>query len=521
MSSRRPRFLDRAGHGPVARFPLPGVRRSRALLLRRLLYLVGAVVTASGAAMLPAAAVSVAYGEWAVARGIAAAGVLTILAGGIAWRVVGRRGRITTREGFAAVGLSWIVMSAFGTLPYLLTGSITSLTDAYFETAAGFTTTGSSVVPDPGALAHGILIWRAGTQWLGGMGVIVLSIAVLPLLGVGGVELARAESPGPQPDRLTPRFRGTAKRLWWVYVGLTSLQALLLTLGEMTPFEAAAHAFTTMSTGGFGTDVASIGGFGGWTQWVVIVFMFLAGVSFALHFRALRDPGAYLRSGEFRLYAVLTVLAVGLVLVGLLDTGLARNLGSSGIGDAVRAATFTSVSIMTTTGYATADFGAWVPGLQIVVVGLMFLGGMAGSTAGAVKTYRLGVLARSAAADLRQLIHPRGVFVTRFDGSAVTPGVVRNVQSFFLFYMLIYMTGVFLLGVIASRSAASLDLVTAASAVAAALGNIGPGLGAVGPAANYADVPALGKWLLSGLMIVGRLEIFPILLLLTPELWRR
>ena len=491
------------------------------LLLQRLAYIVGAVVAAVGIAMLPAAGVSALYGEWDHALGITMAAAITVASGLVAWRGLGRKGQITTREGFAAVGMSWIVMSLFGTLPYLLTGSIGNLTDAFFETAAGFTTTGSSVVPDPSALSHGILIWRAGTQWLGGMGVIVLSIAILPLLGVGGVELARAESPGPQPDRLTPRFRETAKRLWWVYAGLTAIEAVLLMAGEMTPFQAVAHAFTTMSTGGFGTEADSIAGFSAYTQWVVIAFMFLAGASFALHFRALRDPAAYTRSGEFRLYGTLTVLAIGLVVIGLVDTGIGRNLGEVGNESAFRAATFTTVSIMTTTGYATADFGAWVSGLQIVIVGLMFVGGMAGSTAGAVKTYRIGVLARSSLADLRRFIHPRGVFVARFGGHAVPTNVVRNVQSFFLFYMFLFMTGVFLMGVIESRQLAEIDLVTSTSAVASALGNIGPGLGEVGPTSNYLGVPVLGKWLLSGLMIAGRLEIFPVLLLLTPDLWRR
>lgn len=513
-----------SGAGPGRPRP-PGASRRRwgtpGLKLRRLALIIGAVVAASGAAMLPPAVVAAAYGEWTAALGILAASAVTLAAGLVAWRVVGVRGRITTREGFAAVGLSWIVMSAFGTLPYLLTGSIDSVTDAFFETAAGFTTTGASIVADPGALSHGVLLWRAGTQWLGGMGVIVLSVAVLPLLGVGGVELARAESPGPEPDRLTPRFRETAKRLWWVYVGLTALEALLLSLGDMTPFQAVAHALTTMSTGGFGTEADSIAGFGAYTQWVIVLFMFLAGASFALHFRALRDPRAYGRSGEFRLYGALAVGAVGLVFLGLLDTGLERNLGPVGIGEAVRAAVFTTVSIMTTTGYATADFGTWVSGLQIGVVALMFVGGMAGSTAGAVKTYRVGVLTRSAFTDLRRLVHPRGVFVTRFGGSSVPPAVVRNVQSFFLFYVTLFMAGVFLLGVIESRLVVGMDLVTSTSAVASALGNIGPGLGQVGPTSNYAQVPAAGKWLLSGLMIVGRLEIFPILLLLTPDLWRR
>jgi trk system potassium uptake protein TrkH len=276
-----------------------------------------------------------------------------------------------------------------------------------------------------------------------------------------------------------------------------------------------------MSTGGFSTEGGSMGAFGPYSQWIVIVFMFLAGASFALHFRALRAPKVYAGSGEFRLYAALTLAAIGLIVFGLVDTGLETNLGSDGVGRAVRDATFTAVSIITTTGYATADFGGWVSGLQILIVGLMFVGGMAGSTAGSVKTYRVGVLTRSASTDLRRFIHPRGIFRTRFEGVSLPRSLVRNIQSFFLFYMFIFMAGTFLMGVIVSRLEVDLTLATSASAVASALGNIGPGLGEVGPASNYATVPVAGKWLLSVLMIIGRLEIFPVLLLFTRDLWRR
>ncbi len=482
-------------------------------MTRRLAYIIGAVVAASGLAMLPAALTAMLYREWGDALGILGAAAITMAAGLAGWRAWGRAGELTTREGFAAVGLAWFVMALFGTLPYLLTGAITSPTDAFFETAAGFTTTGSSVVPDPSLLSHGVLIWRASTQWLGGMGVIVLSVAVLPLLGVGGAQLARAESPGPQLDRLTPRFRETAKRLWLVYVGFTAAEVLLLALGDMSLFQAVAHAFTTMSTGGFGTEATSLGGFSPYTQWVVIFFMLAAGASFALHFRGLRRPLEYTRHAEFRLYVVLWLLAVGVVAGGI--------WASAGPESVVRDAAFTATSIITTTGYVTADFGSWSSALQIFVVGLMFLGGMAGSTAGSVKTFRLGVLAKSAATDLRRLVHPRGVFVTRFGADPVPDPIVRAVQSFFLFYMFLFMTGTFLMGVIESRLEAGLDLVTSASAVASALGNIGPGLGAVGPTANFAAVPLPGKWLLASLMIVGRLEVFPVLLLFTRGLWKR
>lgn len=488
---------------------------------RRLSLIVGAVVVACGVAMLPAAATAALFGEWVDAGWILLAAVISAAMGFVGWRVVGRPGTLTNREGFAGVGLSWFALALFGTLPYLLTGSITSFTDAFFETAAGFTTTGSSIVADPSALGAGILLWRSVTQWIGGMGVILLSVAILPYLGVGGVALARAESPGPEPDRLTPRFADTAKRLWLLYVAFTAVEVVLLAAGEMTLFQAIAHALTTMSTGGFGTESDSLAGFGAYTQWVVIVFMFLAGASFALHFRALRAPGEYARNAEFRLYVAIWIGAILIIAGGLLDTGERDLAGLAAFEQLLRDATFTATTIMTTTGYATADFGAWAAGLQVFVVGLMFLGGMAGSTAGGVKTFRLGVLAKTASADLRRLIHPRAVFVTRFGRRVVPDSVTETVQTFFLFYMFLFMTGTFVLGVIGSQPDAGLDLVTGASAAASALGNIGPGLGDVGPANNYAGLPAAAKWVLSMLMVAGRLEIFPVLLLLTRALWRR
>ena len=468
---------------------------------------------AAGAAMTPALVTSMIYQEWDVVFDISLSAFITIAVGFVLWRVFGRSGVLTTKEGFATVGLSWFFMAFFGTLPYLLSGSIPNITDAFFETTSGFTTTGASLVPDPSLLPHGILMWRSTTQWLGGMGIIVLSLAILPLLGVGGVQLARAESPGPEPDRLTPRFRETAKRLWLVYAGLTAIEALLLWAGDMNLFQAINHAFTTLSTGGFGTEATSIAEFSEYTKWVIIVFMYIAGVSFALHYRALRNPGVYLRNREYLLYTGM-ILAAAIIMVGGVwgDTPLYTNITDS---------VFTAAALVTTTGFGTADFATWVPALQILIVGLMFVGGMAGSTAGGIKTFRLGVLSKAAAADLRRLIHPRGVFITRFDKTPVPDPIVESVQSFFLFFMFIFMTGTFLMGFIGTTFGVETDVVTSVSATASALGNIGPGLGTVGPTANYLAIAWPAKWLLSFLMIVGRLEIFPVLLLFTRDLWRR
>jgi trk system potassium uptake protein TrkH len=478
---------------------------------RTLQYILGAVVAAVGVAMVPAAIVSGIYQEWADMGEIVAAAAMTFIVGYLAWRY-GEQGELSTREGFAIVALAWIFVVLFGTLPYILTSTLDGITNAMFESAAGFTTTGASVIARPEDLGHGILFWRSTSQWLGGMGIIVLSVAILPLLGVGGVELARAESPGPRPDRLTPRFKETAKRLWLIYVGFTVAETLLLWIGDMTLYEAISHSLTTLSTGGFSTTSASLGGFSAYAQWVVIVFMILAGTSFALHYRALRNPIEYSRDAELRIY---------LAIIGAASIVTTIGIWGGGVGRSIRDAVFQVVSLVTTTGYATTDFNLWPGALTIMVVGLMFVGGMAGSTSGSVKTYRIGVLTRASLADIRRVIHPKGIFPVRLGGNRVPEPIVESVQAFFLFYMFIFMTGTFVLGVFSSAIGPDLDFVSAASAVASMLGNVGPGLGAVGPAETYLEVTALGKFLLSGLMITGRLEIFPIVLLFTPELWKR
>ncbi|MEE9177051.1 MAG: TrkH family potassium uptake protein [Acidimicrobiia bacterium] len=482
-------------------------------LLKTVAYVLGSVLLFIAIAMTASAVVSVLYSEYETAMWIVVSAVITAAFGYTTRRVVQRPTSITVKQGFATVGLAWFVFSIFGALPYLLSGAIPSISDAVFETASGFTTTGASILPDPGVLPKGISFWRALTQWLGGMGVIVLGVAILPLLGTGGMQLARAESPGPTPDRLTPRFQGTAKRLWIIYAIITVVEMGFLWVGDMTGFQAVIHSLTTMSTGGFGTEANSIAGFSNYTKWVITFFMFVAGVSFALHFRAWSKPLRYWKSSEFRLYSLIIAGAIVIIAGGLIS-----DLEPM---EAVQDAAFNAISLVTTTGFASTDWGMWRPALQIMVVSLMFLGGMAGSTAGGMKTFRLGVLSKAAYADLRRLVHPRGIFVTRFGGKRVTEPIIEAVQSYFLFYMMLFMTTTFVLAFIDANASEGLDLVTAATAVAASIGNIGPGLGEVGPAGNYAGLPDLAKWLLSSLMIVGRLEIFPVLVLFTRDLWRR
>jgi trk system potassium uptake protein TrkH len=482
-------------------------------LLKTVAYVLGSVLLFVAIAMTVAAIVSAVYSEFETAMWIAISAGITAVFAVVTRQLVPKPKSITVKQGFATVGLAWFVFSIFGALPYLLSGAIPDISDAVFETASGFTTTGASILPDPSVLPKGISFWRALTQWLGGMGVIVLGVAILPLLGTGGMQLARAESPGPTPDRLTPRFQETAKRLWIIYAVITLIEFVFLSLGDMTGFQAVIHSMTTMSTGGFGTEPTSIGGFSAYTQWVITFFMFVAGVSFALHFRAWTKPVEYWKNSEFRLYTLIIIGSVVIVAGGL--------WGDLAPLETISDATFNTISLVTTTGFASTDFGLWRPALQIMVVGLMFLGGMAGSTAGGMKTFRIGVLSKAAYADLRRLVHPRGVFVTRFGGKRVSDPVIEAVQSYFLFYMFLFMSSTFVLAFIDANLSEGLDLITATTAVAASIGNIGPGLGDVGPAGNYAGLPDLAKWMLSSLMIVGRLEIFPVLVLFTKDLWRR
>jgi trk system potassium uptake protein TrkH len=481
---------------------------------KRVIYLVGIVLVGAGLAMLPSVAAALWYREWRPSTSLAVSAGITLLAGTAATTWAGRPDSLSPKEAFASVAVAWSTVVWFGALPLSLSGTIPGITDAVFEATAGFTTTGATVITDLSAVSHGILLWRATMQWLGGMGIIVLSVAVLPLIGAGGVQLARAEGPGPEPDRLTPRFRGTAIRLWALYAVLTLIAAVLLAFGDMSVFEAIAHALTNVSSGGFSTTSGSIGAFSAYTQWVVIAFMFIAGTSFALHYRALFRPREYVDSAEFRIYLGIVLGAILLVLIGLsLDTVTADL--------AVRDGIFTVLTLITGTGYATTNFAAWGGELLILLTVLMFLGGMSGSTTGAVKTYRLALLAKIAGADVRRLTRPSAISVTRFGGSVVAAPVLRNVAAFFVLYVGIFVIGTLLFAFFEAWLGGGVDVITATSAAASTLGNVGPGLGEVGPAGTYAGIVTPGKWVLAIMMLMGRLEIFPILLLLTPAFWRR
>ncbi|MEJ2540130.1 MAG: potassium transporter TrkG [Gemmatimonadota bacterium] len=422
---------------------------------------------------------------------------------------------ITAREGYAIVTFAWASAGFFGSLPYLLSGTLDGVLPAYFESISGLTTTGATVFAEIESLPHGILFWRSFTHWIGGMGIIVLAIAVLPFLGVGGMQLFRAEVPGPTPERLRPRITQTAKLLWLVYLGLTGVQTILYLLGGLDLFDSLTHTFGTLATGGFSTRNASMAAFDSpYIQYVTIVFMYLAGLNFALHFRAVTGRLDYFRDSEWRFFtaivggAGLLLAVINLVVGGYGWTG-------SGIEAALRDGLFQSASITTTTGFVSADFEAWVPAAQMVIFALMFVGGMAGSTGGGVKAVRVLLLLKQSAMEIRKHLHPRAIFLARVGRHVVKEDVMANIVGFVLLYFLLTLAGAVAMGML------GMDVLTAIGASAATLGNIGPGLGDVGATDNYGWMsdPALG--ILSFLMLVGRLEIYTVLLLFLPETWRR
>jgi len=419
---------------------------------------------------------------------------------------------LKVRDGFAVVTFAWIIASLFGALPYLLTGAAPRFADALFEAMSGFTTTGATIFPDVESLSRGVLLWRGITQWLGGMGIVLLSVAVLPLLGVGGMQLYRAEVPGPIADRLSPRIQSTAKALWSVYLALTVAEVVLLVLGGMSLFDAVCHSFTTVSTGGFSTRNASVGAFGSaYLEGVVIAFMFLAGMNFSLHLSLIRPSrwSRYVANEELRFYALVVLVSAGAIAAGLyFGTG-------KGIGESARQSLFQTVSILTTTGFGTADYLLWGFGAQVLLFLLMFLGACTGSTAGGLKFMRLIILCRHAASSARKEIHPRAIFTIRYAGKAVSDDVLLNILAFFLFYMFFF----FAVGLVVA--ACGVDLETSLGASIATLSNIGPGLGRVGPAGNYAGLPEVAKGALTFSMLLGRLELYTVLVVLSPMFWRR
>jgi trk system potassium uptake protein len=417
---------------------------------------------------------------------------------------------LSIKEGYLIVAFTWIGMSAFGALPYYFSGFFPNYTDAFFESISGFTTTGASVLSDIEALPRSILFWRSMTHWLGGMGIIVLTLAVLPILGIGGMQLFVAEVPGSEPAKLHPHMRNTAQRLWGIYLLFTLAQCLLLMLGGMDFFHSINHAFSTMATGGFSTQNDSIAGYSPYIQYVIVFFMIMAGMSFTLHYYLIkREFKKVLNNEELKFYLSI-ILGFTLVL-----TVSVFVLHHAGLEKAFRDSLFQTVSIATTTGFVTTDYLQWNGSLWFLIFLLMFTGGCIGSTGGGIKMIRLLVLFKNTRLELKRLIHPMAIIPVRINGKVIPREIITNFLAFFLIYILIFMAGA------AIMSAYGLDFDSAIGASIATIGNIGPAIGSIGPVDNYAHIPLGAKWVLGFFMILGRLELFTVLLLFSPSFWKK
>ncbi|MDI7261313.1 MAG: potassium transporter TrkG, partial [Thermodesulfobacteriota bacterium] len=402
---------------------------------------------------------------------------------------------LSIREAFLTVTLSWVTFSLFGSVPFMVSGHIPNLTDAFFETMSGFTTTGATILADIEALPKSLLLWRNMTQWLGGMGVIALAVAVLPFLGVGGAQLFKAEVPGPIKDKISPRISETAKILWGVYLLFTVAQILLLMLGGLPFFDSICATFGTLATGGFTPTNGSIADYPSpYVHYVIIIFMFIAGVNFSLHYWALKGRfNLYFSNPEFRFFLGVVAIATGLIMTARLCSGEAFSE------EFFRSTLFQTVSIVTTTGFVTHDYEQWPFVTQVILLALMLIGGCTSSTGGGMKNVRILVAFKFMGSELKKLFHPHGIFPIRMGDRTVSERMVSNIIGFIAFYILIFFLGVMVM------TAIGLDIDTSIGAVAATLGNVGPGIGGVGPVENYSHLPVMGKWILSFLMMIGRL----------------
>ncbi|SFM15036.1 TrkH family potassium uptake protein [Methanolobus profundi] len=413
------------------------------------------------------------------------------------------------REGFAIVAFGWLAAAAFGSIPYMLDGI--SPVNALFESMSGFTTTGATVLLDIEAHSKSILFWRGMTQWIGGMGIIMLFIAILPKLGVAGRQLFRAEAPGPTEDKLKPRIRETAKILWLVYLSISLAEVAALLLAKLSLYDAINHTFTTMACGGFSPYADSIAAFNSpLVEGIITVFMFISGANFALHYRTLyTDRNSLLKDDEFKFYSFIVIAATV-----ILTFSLWNSMGET-IFNSFRYAAFQVVSITTTTGFATVDFNLWTDSAKIVLLAVMFVGGCAGSTSGGIKVVRIFLLIKYAQRALFKSIHPKAVKPIKFNNKTVPDDVMQAIVSFVVIYLMIFGISTGLLSLM------GMDIMSSLTSSIATLGNIGPGFNLVGPMANFDVVPFVGKLLLIANMWIGRLEVFTVIVLLTPEFWRR
>lgn len=440
-------------------------------------------------------------------------GLITVCVGLFLWFVFRNASNknIGKKNAYIIVTSVWLIMSVFGTLPYILSGEIPNFTDAFFETISGFTTTGASILTDVESVSKGVLFWRSMTHWIGGMGIIVLSIAILPILGVGGMQLFIAEtSPGTKPEKLHPRIKETAQRLWGIYVLLTFFETGFLMLGHMNLFDALCHSFGTIATGGFSTQNSSIANYSSYIQYVIIFFMFLSGTNFTLHYFSLHGKfKKVFKNEEYKWYAFI-LFSLSIIITFILF--FSRDITFE---KAFRDSLFQVVSIGTCTGFATTDYMHWpVIGYSLIFF-LMFSGGSVGSTSGGIKIMRHVLLFKNIKLQIKKIIHPTAVIPLRLNEKPVSKDIVTNVIAFFIVYFITFIIGSIIL------ISSGLDLDSAMGGVASCLGGIGPGLGSVGPVSNYAEISIISKWTLSVIMLLGRLELFSVIILFSRSFWRK
>ena len=487
--------------------------------IKTILNILAAMLGLTGVTMLLPALIAWGYNEPDLV-GHLKSSAICVLIGLPVWFFTRKNRSLNNKDGFAIVTLAWILVALAGAQPFYLTGAIPNFTDAWFESMSGVTTTGATIIGNietlPNlvngieSLPHGVLFWRSFIQWIGGMGIIVFTIAILPLLGVGGVQLFKAEVPGPVADKIRPRINQTAKILWMVYVGFTVLQVLLLGLAGMPWFDSVCHAFTTMPTGGFSTQNASIAAYSNpLIHYIIIFFMFVAGVNFTLHFRAITgNYKVHLKDYEFRVYLSIICIATLLIFFNI------SSANSDWSHNSFLISLFESLAMLTGTGYANADYELWPFFSQHILLIIMFFGAMGGSTSGGMKITRIILLIKYAATETRRMLHARAIIPIRIGDRFISDEVVRNTLGFSLIYLSIFVLTSFVL------TAFNLDLLSAIGASASAIGNVGPAFGAFGPTDNYALLHPIGKWMLTICMLLGRLEIFTIMVLFSRTFWK-
>lgn len=477
---------------------------------RMVIYTIGQLIGVEAAVMMLPLCVSLIYGEGSWKAFLITIGIAIVLS---ALGLLLSRPKshvIYAKEGFATVALAWIIMSGIGALPFVISGEIPNYIDAFFETVSGFTTTGSSIVRDVEALSHGILFWRSFTHWLGGMGVLVFVMAILPSSSDRSIHLMRAEVPGPVVGKLVPKIKETAKILYLIYMVMTFIEVIFLLCGGMPLFDSLVHSFGTAGTGGFGIKADSIGGYSSYCQWVITIFMLLFGINFNLFYLCLiRRFKSVLKSEELWAYLGIVLAAATIITVNIMP--IYNSLSQS-----VRLSVFQVASIITTTGYATADFNTWPVLSKGILLILMFLGACAGSTGGGFKISRVVLLLKAVKREFHRLIHPRSRTTIKFEGKNVDEGTISGVECYLALYVICFVS-IFLILCFEKN----FDIETNFSAAASCFNNIGPGLGSVGPVLNFADYSAVSKIVLSIAMLLGRLELFPLIITLAPSTWTK